>query len=176
MPADPTPTHATDPRIAAMLARLRASTAALVALQPEIEAGEPWPLAERFGTEPEAQWGPREVLAHCAEMLPYWVGELERILAGPEPARYGRVQTDPLRIATLERDRTLPIRELMARIADGAERYSRRLPAFTAADIARRGLHPTLGEQTVAEVLERTVVGHLEGHLAQLRQAIAERA
>ena len=142
----------------------------MVALRPALEAGEPWPLAERFGAEPEAHWGPREVLAHCAEMLPYWIGEIERILAGPEPAPYGRVQTDELRIAIIERDRSLPIRELLARIEDGAARYGRRLPELTAADIARRGLHPTLGGQTIEEVLERTVVGHMEGHLAQLRR------
>ena len=164
-----------DPTIAAALGRLTAASEAVVGLRPRIEAGEPWPLAERFGTEPEAHWGPREVLAHCAEMLPYWIGEIERILAGPEPAPYGRTQTDEIRIAMIERDRTLPIRELLARIADGTARYARRLPELTAADVGRRGLHPTRGEQTIEQLLEQTVVGHLEGHLEQLREALAER-
>jgi len=35
-----------------------------------VTAGEPWPLAEDYGTGPEASWGPREVLAHVEEMLP----------------------------------------------------------------------------------------------------------
>ena len=165
-----------DPVIADALARLDAASKAIVALRPAIEAGEPWPLADRFGAEPEAHWGPREVLAHCEEMLPYWIGEIERILAGPEPAPYGRTQEDAIRIATIQRDRTLPIRELVDRIAAGTARYDRRLPDLTAADVARRGLHPTRGEQTIAQLLEQTVVGHLEGHLAQLREALAEHA
>jgi DinB family protein len=171
----PQPGTTVDPTIAAALARLTAASQAVVGLRPRIEAGEPWPLAERFGAEPEAHWGPREVLAHCAEMLPYWIGEIERILAGPEPAPYGRTQTDALRIAIIERDRTLPIRELLARIADGTARYARRLAELTAADVGRRGLHPTRGEQTIEQLLEQTVVGHLEGHLVQLREALAER-
>jgi hypothetical protein len=161
-----------DPTIVTMLARLNTSTAGMTALRADLEAGEPWALAETFGAEPEAHWGPREVLAHCSEMLPYWVGEIERILDGPEPARYGRVQTDQIRIALIERDRTLPIRELLARIEDGTARFGRRLPELGSADLTRRGLHPTLGEQTIGDVLERTVVGHMEGHLAQLREAL----
>jgi hypothetical protein len=165
-----------DPMIAAALARLDAASQAIVALQPAIEAGEPWPLAERFGAEPEAHWGPREVLAHCEEMLPYWIGEIERIVDGPEPAPYGRIQEDAVRIGIIERDRSLPIRELMARIAAGTARFDRRLPELGAADLARRGLHPTRGEQTIEQLLEQTVVGHMEGHLDQLREALAERA
>lgn len=164
-----------DPTIAAALQRLSVASDGILALRPQIDAGEPWPLADHFGAEPEAHWGPREVLAHCEEMLPYWIGEIERILAGPEPAPYGRTQTDAIRVATIERDRTLPIRELLARIADGTARYARRLPELTAADIRRRGLHPTRGEQTIEQLLEQTVVGHLEGHLAQLRETLAER-
>jgi hypothetical protein len=170
------PVPAVDPTIAAYVRRLRVASEAMVALQDGIQAGEPWPLAAVFGAEPEAQWGPREVLAHCAEMLPYWSGELERILAGREPAPYGRTQEDAIRTATIERDRTLPIRELMDRIATSTGRHLRRLPDFTAADVARRGLHPTLGEQTVDQVLERVLVGHLEGHVEQLREVLAARS
>lgn len=165
-----------DPEVAAMLARLRVATTDMLALQADLEAGEPWPLAAVFGAEAEAHWGPREVLAHCSEMLPYWVGEIERILAGPEPAPYGRIQTDQLRVGIIERDRTLPLRELLARIDAGSARFEGRLPDLSGADLRRRGLHPTLGEQTIEQLLERTVVGHMEGHVTQLREAIAERA
>lgn len=172
----PTLNASVDPTIAAMLARLGAATDGMTALRADLEAGAPWALAETFGAEPEAHWGPREVLAHCAEMLPYWVGEIERIIDGPEPARYGRIQTDQIRIGLIERDRTLPIRELLARIEDGTARFARRLPELGAADLARRGLHPTRGEQTIEQVLETTVVGHMEGHLGQLRETLDERS
>ena len=172
----PATNTALDPTIATMLDRLAAATAGMIALRADLEAGEPWPLAESFGPEPEAHWGPREVLAHCAEMLPYWVGEIERIIDGPEPARYGRLQTDQIRIGLIERDRTLPIRELLARIDDGSARFGRRLAELGSADLARRGLHPVRGEQTIEQVLEVVVVGHMEGHLDQLRETLAERS
>ena len=78
------------------LDRLADARAAYAALATRVAAGEPWPLAAAFGTEPEASWGPREVLAHVAEMLPFWLGELERVVdgdgrdAGPVRADRGR--------------------------------------------------------------------------------------
>src|SRR5262245_32619634 len=77
--------------------RLAALRRAFHALEPRVVAGEPWPLAEAFGVEPEASWGPREVLAHVAEMLPFWLGELDRILLGSGLVPFGRGQDDPMR-------------------------------------------------------------------------------
>src|SRR6478735_3417120 len=100
----------------ALLNGLHAATAGLVATRPAVEAGAPWPLATTIDTSDEARWGPPEVLAHVAEMASYWLGEIERVLAGaPEPVPFGRVATDPIRIAVLERDRSLPPRELYDR-------------------------------------------------------------
>ncbi len=158
----------------ALAERLRAAIARLAANHVRIDAAEPWPLAPDFGPGPEASWGPRELLAHVAEMLPYWLGEVERVLAGgPEPVPFGRTQADPNRLAAIERDRTLPVGELYARIEAGAERYARRLPALTPADASRRGLHPVLGELPVTTILERMVVGHAEDHVHQLTGILA---
>src|SRR3990172_5079491 len=113
--------------------RLAAARAAFAALPPRVTAGEPWALATAFGTEPEASWGPREVLAHTAEMLPFWLGEFERIVEAGRGAGdglpFGRGAGDALRIGILARDRTLPPRELFHRIDAGIARWERRLAA-----------------------------------------------
>lgn len=161
-------------------ARLRAARAAIDALRAPIAAREPWPLAEAFGTEPEASWGPREVLAHTAEMLPYWLGEYERVVdAGRRPgdgAPFGRTAANPLRIGILERDRTLPLRELFDRIATGIERWERRLAAADAGSAGdAAGVHSTLGEMTADALRDRFVVRHLEEHVTQLEEILARR-
>lgn len=158
-----------------LIGRIRTAATDLAERQPAIEAGEPWPLAEQFGGEPEALWGPRETLGHVAEMLPYWTGELERVLAG-QPDRavpFGRTASDPLRLGVIERDRTLPIRELVSRITFGADRLATRLDELAPGAATRLGVHPTLGEMTVAGLLERFVAGHLEEHVAQLDTTLA---
>jgi hypothetical protein len=148
-------------------------------LQGRVVAGEPWPLAETFGTEPEAAWGPREVLAHVAEMLPFWLGELERVvegLPGGGATPFGRMSDDPIRIGSLARDRTLPLRVLFERIDTGLHAWMDRLGSLTDAERGRLGRHPSLGEMPASGILERFVLGHAEEHVAQLEGNLGDTA
>jgi hypothetical protein len=154
--------------------RLTASRAGYVELRPRVEAGEPWPLATAFGTEPEADWGPREILSHVAEMLPYWLGEWERVQAGADgdgPVMFGRQASDPLRIGVIGRDRTLPVRELFGRIDGAIGRWLDRLAEGF--DGTARGMHVSLGELSADDIAERFVTSHLEDHVRQLGDALA---
>jgi hypothetical protein len=154
--------------------RLEASRAALAGLREAVEGREPWPLSQAYGAEPESDWGPKEVLAHVAEMVPYWLGQIESVLAAPADAvPFGRVATDPERIGRIGRDRTLPPGELFDRIdravADAVALQGR----LDAAARARRGIHPRLGEMTIEGIVERFIVGHLEEHVRQLEEILA---
>jgi hypothetical protein len=147
----------------ASMDRLRAVRAGFAATRAEVEAGAPWPLAETIDDSAEAQWGPPEVLAHVAEMVPYWQGEIERILAGtPEPVPFGRIAADPVRIGILARDRSLPPGELYDRTFLALDRLERRLRTLTPAEL------------TVGAMPERFVIGHLEGHVVQLQGILGD--
>ncbi len=157
------------------ITRLDAAAGGFAALLPAVEAGRPWPLHDvAHDAGPESAWGPTEVLAHVAEMLPFWLGEIERVVGGAsEPVPFGRTTADPVRTETIARDRTLPPAELQGRIEAVVGRYARRLPELGSSGLARRGLHPIRGEMTVGEILERFAVGHAEDHVDQLRTALA---
>lgn len=144
-------------------------------MRSRISAGEPWPLAAAFGTEPEASWGPREVLAHLTEMLPFWLGELERVVDGDGsgPVPFGRIADDASRIGLIERDRSLPLRVLFDRVDAGLWAWMVRLPTLTTADRERIGLHPRIGEMAVGRMAGRFIIGHTEEHIAQLESILA---
>jgi len=159
------------------LLRMHAAADRLAATRPAIANGAPWTLAERFDDTPEAEWGPPEVLAHVAEMIPFWQGEMERIIAGAaagaeEPVPFGRVATDGVRLGILERDRSLPPIELYDRIATSTERFERRWSTITAAEHARLGLHPRLGEMSVKAIADRFIVTHLADHAVQMESIL----
>jgi hypothetical protein len=157
--------------------RLRDTGSDLLDLRGPLVAGEPWPLSAAYGTEPEADWGPREVLAHVNEMLPYWTSQLETVLAG-DPATavpFGRVATDAGRLGGIAADRELPAGQLLDGIDAGLVTATTFAGGLSANDLDRRALHPTRGEFTVGAALERFLVSHLEEHVVQLRGILARR-
>jgi hypothetical protein len=160
-----------------LAARLRDAGAALLELRGALVAGEPWPLSAIWGTEPEADWGPRELLAHVDEMLPYWTAQLGAVVAGDPGVAvpFGRIATDPARLARIEADRQRSTAELLDGIAAGLEPAASFVARLSTADGERRALHPTRGEMTVRGALELFLVSHLEEHLAQLRGILARR-
>jgi hypothetical protein len=158
------------------VARLAASRDAMASLRPRVIAGGPWALAADFGTGPEASWGPCEVLAHTAEMLPFWLGELERVVdAGRRSGDgqpFGRVSGDAMRIGILERDRTLPLRELFDRIDAGIARWLARIATLSSDEGSARGLHPRDGDVPATWIRDRYVITHLEDHVRQLEEIL----
>jgi hypothetical protein len=159
------------------LERLARARASFVALRPRVVAGEPWPLADDFGAGPEASWGPREVLSHTAEMLPYWLGELERVVeadrSSDDPLPFGRTAGDAVRLGILERDRVLPLRELFDRIDAGIGRWEARQPSLTPEEGNARGLHVRDGDVPATWIRDRFVIRHLEEHAVQLEEILA---
>lgn len=159
--------------------RLDKGLEAVLELGPQLAAGEPWAMAEVVGPGPESSWGPREVLAHVAEMLPFWLGEIERILdagvaaGGAEPPGFGRLEDDPLRVQVIGRDRAFPSRELLGRIEAESRRVARRFRELTDVEAGNVGRHPTRGDLTVGAIAEVLMVRHLEGHVTQLQEALA---
>jgi uncharacterized protein (DUF952 family) len=156
-----------------LLERLEAAGAQLASTRGRVEDGWPWPVGAVAEGGGEGEWGPTEVLAHVSEMLPFWLGEMERIVAGnrtdaAELPAFGRTSDDQVRGLTIVRDSTLPPRELFDRIASVLQRYRWRLPELREDEIARRGRHPVRGEVSVTALLETLVVSHLEGHAEQL--------
>jgi hypothetical protein len=157
--------------------RLRDAGSHLLALREPLVAAEPWPLSAAYGTEPEADWGPREVLAHVNEMLPYWAVQIRVILAG-DPAQatpFGRVSTDPDRLARIASDRELPCGDLLDRIATGLAIVEDVLSGLSPEDLDRRGAHAIRGEMTVGASAEFFLVNHVAEHVEQLRTILLRR-
>jgi len=155
--------------------RLHVAGAELLELRGALVVREPWPLSAVYGTEAEADWGPREVLAHVNEMLPYWTTQIRLVLAGdPTGATpFGRVATDPDRLGRIASDRQLGCADLLDRIAAGLAIAEDLVGGLTPSDLDLRGLHPTRGELTIGDATDRFVVTHLAEHVDQLEAIIA---
>jgi DinB family protein len=143
-------------RLQAAAGRIRASAVLLpddALTDPDPESGE--------------RWDRGQVLAHVAEMLPYWARQAELVAAGRQ-AEFGRVKGDPDRLAAIERDRREDPRRLLGRVDEGVATVLALLDRLDAQALGRSARHQTLGEMTVAEIVDRFLVAHLEEHADQL--------
>lgn len=149
--------------------RMRNARDDLVRMRGLVEASRPLP----DGLPRRREWVAREILAHIDEMLPYWLGEIERVIDGPvELVAFGREPHDLVRRLTVSRDRTLPVHELYARLDNSLERVLRRLLEIDERQANRRGVHQTRGEMTVRQIVNTMLAAHLEEHCRQIAAAI----
>jgi hypothetical protein len=126
----------------------------------------------------DERWDAGQIWAHLAEFPTYWLGQVLRIIdaaaAGqPQPIPFGRTKTDPGRVGAVERDRRQERSLMLERMRRGIEMTRKQLSGFTLDELDVHGLHPVRGEMTVAAIIERFIVDHLEEHAEQLEQLTA---
>lgn len=116
------------------------------------------------------RWEAAQVWSHIVEFIPYWREQIDRIRGADteEAVPFGRVKTDPDRLARIEQGRSVPLNDLW----EGAREEVAHLKAYVTdlsdEDWARTGTHPTLGVMDMPRIVDRFLVGHLEEHAEQL--------
>lgn len=115
------------------------------------------------------QWDRGQVLSHVAEMLPYWVGQAMHVVsAGGGGAPFGRTKATPSRIERIESGRYDDPTQLLDRIDAGVADAVALLSRLGDDELRLTGVHSTLGEMTVAELVDEFLVDHIEQHVAQI--------
>jgi hypothetical protein len=115
-------------------------------------------------------WRPRDVVGHLitGEQTD-WMVRTRRILEEGTSRPFDRFE----RFAMLERDAGVPLKELVERFAALREANLAALGELvTDADLDKRGLHPSLGEVTLRELLATWAVHDLD-HIGQIYAGLA---
>jgi hypothetical protein len=116
-------------------------------------------------------WRPRDVVGHLISAeIDDWIPRAERILGEGISKPF-----DPFdRFAHVERDADVPLDRLVERFAELREQSLARLDELVSdeADLDGRGLHPSLGEVTLRELLATWAVHDLD-HVSQIFAGMA---
>lgn len=149
-----------------------AETTALLARTPEILRTLLIGLPELWTDTPDAAggWRPRDVVGHLitGEQTD-WMARTRRILEHGTSLAF-----DPFeRFAMIERDQGVPLDDLVERFAALRAANLAALDELVAeGDLDRRGLHPSLGEVTLRELLATWAVHDLD-HIGQIHAGLA---
>ena len=149
-----------------------ADTVSLLARTPEVLRALLIGLPEGWTDVPDVAdgWRPRDVVGHLitGEQTD-WMTRTRRILEQGSSVPFDRFD----RFAMLERDAGVPLDELVERFAALRSDNLVALRALvTDADLDRRGLHPSLGEVTLRELLATWAVHDLD-HVSQIYAGLA---
>jgi hypothetical protein len=129
-------------------------------------------LPDAWATTPDVAdgWRPHDVVGHLISgELDDWIPRTERIL------EHGTTKAfDPFdRFAQLERDVDVPLDALIGRFAELRADNLAKLDALATDDnLDRAGLHPSLGEVTLRQLLATWAVHDLD-HVSQIYAALA---
>lgn len=149
-----------------------AETRDLLARTPEVLRTLLNDLPESWTDTPDTPdgWRPRDVVGHLISgELDDWITRTERILEHGTKVPFDRFD----RFAQLERDAGVPIGELVERFAGLRSRNLERLDELVGdGDLDRRGMHPSLGEVTLRQLLATWAVHDLD-HIAQIFAGLA---
>ena len=115
-------------------------------------------------------WRPRDVVGHLITgELSDWIERTQRILQDGTSRPFDRFN----RFEMLERDRDASLNELVERFAQLRAANLARLGELVADDdLGRRGMHPSLGEVTLRELLATWSVHDLD-HIGQIFAGLA---
>jgi hypothetical protein len=149
-----------------------ADMTALLARTPEVLRALLIGLPEAWTDTPDVAdgWRPRDVVGHLITGEEAdWIPRTRRILEQGTSAPFERFD----RFAMLERDAGIPLDDLVERFAALRDANLAALAELAVdADLDRRGLHPSLGEVTLRELLATWAVHDLD-HIAQIYAGLA---
>jgi hypothetical protein len=149
-----------------------AETTAVLIRTPEVLRALLVGLSESWTDTPDTTdgWRPRDVVGHLITGEETdWITRTRRILEQGTSVQFDRFK----RVAMLDRDAGVPLDDLVERFAAlRAENLAALDTLVTDADLDRRGLHPSLGEVTLRELLATWAVHDLD-HIGQIYTGLA---
>ena len=117
------------------------------------------------------EWTIMENLAHMLEFMPYWAGEITKLVANPRQ-NFGRVQQDERRLKEIRDHAHDSLAQIKGALPASYARLAELLASLKDSDLELTGLHIRYGEKTLEWFMEDFVTGHLRAHLAQMKAAL----
>jgi len=120
-------------------------------------------------------WSILEVLCHVEEAVPYWVTELQRVVANPG-VEWGRGHQDQVRLAAVALASQRTVGGVLTGIQEGVQAAVKILETLRDADleIESPSRNPRFGIKPMSFVLDHLVVVHLSNHLGQMRRNLTQ--
>jgi uncharacterized damage-inducible protein DinB len=123
----------------------------------------------------EGVWSVMDNLCHIREFLPFWTGEVLRIVGTPGEL-WGRDHTDAARLAAVARTAGNDVNTVLNDVQAAADTSATTLARLSDAELATEAMsrNPRWGVKPASFVVEHLMVQHIDKHLGQIRRNVAQ--
>lgn len=116
----------------------------------------------------ENEWTIMQNLAHVVEFMPYWAGEIEKLVATPG-RNFGRTAQDERRLQAISEHGSDSLEQTKAALPASYARLQEVLGNLKDSDLEVTGRHIKYGEKNLEWFIEEFVTGHLIAHVEQIK-------
>ena len=128
-------------------------------------------ISKLYRSPAENEWTIMQNLAHIVEFMPYWAGEIEKLITEPD-CEFGRTPDDVGRLQGISEHEMDSLSGIKAALPGSYARLDEVLGRLKDSDLKLTGKHVRYGEKSVDWLIEELVTNHLSGHVEQIKRCI----
>ncbi|MFB6800666.1 DinB family protein [Peribacillus butanolivorans] len=124
----------------------------------------------------EEEWSIMQILSHIAEAIPYWLGEVETVVATPG-SKWGRGLQDPARLAAVTHTEKLSVDEVLKQVDELKNKVESGLGKLDEETLSKESPHRNFakfGNKPVSYIVDHFIDDHVSGHYDQIKRNLSK--
>ncbi|MFB7640720.1 DinB family protein [Peribacillus butanolivorans] len=124
----------------------------------------------------EEEWSIIQILSHIAEAIPYWLGEVETVVATPG-SKWGRGLQDPARLAAVTDTEKLSVDEILKQVDELKYKVESGLGKLDEETLTKESPHRNFakfGNKPVTYIVDHFIDDHVSGHYDQIKRNLSK--
>ena len=122
------------------------------------------------------EWSILQILSHLGEAIPYWLGEVKRVVDAPGSA-WGRGLQDAARLAAVTNMEELSVENVITEVAKLKQQVASELQELNEEKLQKESPHRNFakfGNKPVSFIIDHFIEDHIAGHCAQIKRNLSK--
>ncbi|MFE4140534.1 DinB family protein [Peribacillus sp. YIM B13472] len=122
------------------------------------------------------EWSIMQILSHLAEAIPYWLSEVETVIAMPG-AEWGRGLQDPARLAAVTDTDKMTVEDVMKQVEELKYKVESCLGDLDEETLSKESPHRNFakfGNKPVSYIVDHFIDEHVSGHYDQIKRNLSK--
>jgi uncharacterized damage-inducible protein DinB len=123
----------------------------------------------------EEEWSIKQILCHIVEAVPYWLNEIEALIATPG-IEWGRGLQDPARLQAVQNTENESLSNVLTELVNLKEQVEKSLSNLNDEMLNQEApsRNPRFGVKPLSFIVDHLLVEHVEKHYSQIQRNLSK--